>query len=234
MKLTTGFDFQGYFITEYIDVFFDEILFGIGLGKGFISSIDNILSSLSGSEATEMVEKLNDVKSELRRRVITKAQKAGANALIGIDFESSRLGDLLMVSMTATAVKIEKIIDPLPNTEGSAARLQHEKEIAEKERQEAEKKHKMEEERREKIAKGEAYEIDRKDLMQRLKQMDSTEKMLKEVRDALSMDPLLLSDDQMKKLENCNNIARMYGMRTGVKSFVDSIDGFLFSETENE
>ena len=70
--------------------------------------------------------------------------------------------------------------------------------------------------------------------MQRLKQMDSTEKMLKEVRDALSMDPLLLSDDQMKKLENCNNIARMYGMRTGVKSFLDSIDGFLFSETENE
>ena len=37
--------------------------------------------------------------------------------------------------------------------------------------------------------------------------------------------------DQMKKLENCNNIARMYGMRTGVKSFLDSIDGFLFSET---
>ena len=36
-----------------------------------------------------------------------------------------------MVSMTATAVKIEKIIDPLPNTEGAAARLQHEKEIAE-------------------------------------------------------------------------------------------------------
>lgn len=37
-----------------------------------------------------------------------------------------------MVSMTATAVKIEKIIDPLPNTEGAAARLQHEKEMQKK------------------------------------------------------------------------------------------------------
>lgn len=83
MKLTTGYDFQGYFITEYIDVFFDEILFGIGFGKGIASSIDNIFSSFSGGEATEMVEKLNDVKNELRKRVITKAQKAGANALIG-------------------------------------------------------------------------------------------------------------------------------------------------------
>ena len=28
MKLTTGYEFQGYFITEYYDVIFDEILVG--------------------------------------------------------------------------------------------------------------------------------------------------------------------------------------------------------------
>ncbi len=137
IKLTTGYDFQGYFITDYIDVFFDEILFGIGLGTGISSSIDNFLSSLSGGEAIEMIQKLNDIKIELRKRVMSKAQKVGANALIGIDFESSRLGDLLMVSITATAVKIEKIIDPLPITESSTTSLQHEKELAKKEIQEA-------------------------------------------------------------------------------------------------
>lgn len=136
IKLTTGYDFQGYFITDYIDVFFDEILFGIGLGTGISSSIDNFLSSLSGGEAIEMIQKLNDIKTELRKRVMSKAQKVGANALIGIDFESSRLGDLLMVSMTATAVRIEKIIDPLPITESSTTSLQHEKELAKKEIQE--------------------------------------------------------------------------------------------------
>ena len=84
-----------------------------------------------------MIQKLNDIKTELRKRVMSKAQKVGANALIGIDFESSRLGDLLMVSMTATAVRIEKIIDPLPITESSTTSLQHEKELAKKEIQEA-------------------------------------------------------------------------------------------------
>jgi uncharacterized protein YbjQ (UPF0145 family) len=129
MKLTTGYDFQGYFITEYIDVFFDEMLVGIGFGKALLSSIDNVFSSLSGGEATAMIEKLNNVKAELRKRVISKAERAGANALIGIDFESSRLGDLLMVSMTATAVKIEKIIEPLPLTAGTAAKMQEEKDL---------------------------------------------------------------------------------------------------------
>lgn len=230
MKLTTGYDFQGYFITEYIDVFFDEILFGIGFGKGIASSIDNIFSSFSGGEATEMVEKLNEVKSELRRRVISKAQKAGANALIGIDFESSRLGELLMVSMTATAVKIEKIIDPLPNTEGSAARLQREKELAQK----AEEKKKREAERQEKIAKGEVYVADRADLLQRLKQMDSTTKMLEEVRDSMREDPYLLSEEQFGKLKNCDATARMYGMRTGIRSFLSNIEEFLYPENRSE
>jgi len=234
MKLTTGYDFQGYFITEYIDVFFDEVLFGIGFSRGIASSIDNIFSSFSGGEATAMVDKLNDVKSELRRRVISKAQRAGANALIGIDFESSRLGELLMVSMTATAVKIEKIIDPLPNTEGTAARLQHQKEMAEQERIEAEKRQKREAARQEKISNGEVYVIDRMDFLQRLKKMDSTMDMLEEVKKALVEDPLLLSDEQVKKLESCNNTARMYGMRTGIATFLKNIEGFFFPDNEEK
>lgn len=234
MKLTTGYDFQGYFITEYIDVFFDEVLFGIGFGRGIASSIDNIFSSFSGGEATAMVEKLNDVKNELRKRVISKAQRAGANALIGIDFESSRLGELLMVSMTATAVKIEKIIDPLPNTEGAAARLQHEKEIAEEERLEAEKKRKREVERQERIARGESCGIDKENLLEKIKQLGSTVEMLEIVEKAMLEDPSLLSDEQFEKLKSCNNMARMYGMRTGAKSFLNNVESFFFPETENE
>lgn len=107
-KLTTGYDFQGYTITEYYDVLFDEILVGLGLGRSILANIDNNISALTGSEATAMINKLNEVKRLLRTRIINKAAMLGANALIGIDFESSKLGDLIMVSMTATAVKIEK------------------------------------------------------------------------------------------------------------------------------
>ena len=35
MILTTGYEVQGFYITEYIDVIFDEILVGLGFGKSF-------------------------------------------------------------------------------------------------------------------------------------------------------------------------------------------------------
>lgn len=49
--------------------------------------------------------------------MVREAEWLGANALIGIDFESSKPGDLIMVSITATAVGSEKIVSPLPTTE---------------------------------------------------------------------------------------------------------------------
>lgn len=110
-KLTTGFDFQGYVITEYIDVLFDEMLVGLGIGRSFVSSLDNFFSAVTGTEATAMIDKLNEIKYDLKSRLVSKAIDLGANAMLGIDFESSKLGDLIMVSMTGTAVKIKKAED---------------------------------------------------------------------------------------------------------------------------
>ena len=107
--MTTGCSFEGYVVTEYIDVMFDEILVGLGIGKSIVSSFDNFFSAVTGTEATTMINKLNEVKDQLKARMIQKAVDAGANAMLGIDFESSKLGDLIMVSMTGTAVKIKKI-----------------------------------------------------------------------------------------------------------------------------
>ena len=92
MILTTGHDLEGYVITEYIDVIFDELLVGIGFKKGLTSTIDNVISSFTGTEATEMIERLNMIKAALKHRVIRKADNLGANAIIGVSFESSRLG----------------------------------------------------------------------------------------------------------------------------------------------
>lgn len=106
--MSTGCSFEGYVVTDYIDVMFDEILVGLGIGKSIVSSFDNFFSAVTGTEATAMISKLNAVKDQLKTRMIQKAVDAGANAMLGIDFESSKLGDLIMVSMTGTAVKIEK------------------------------------------------------------------------------------------------------------------------------
>ena len=109
MPLTTGHTFDGYRIVKYCDVVFDEMFVGMGIFKKLFSGIDNYLASITGDEAVVVGERLNKVKESLRDRVKGKAAAMGANALIGVDFESSKVGELIMVSMVATAVKIEKI-----------------------------------------------------------------------------------------------------------------------------
>lgn len=207
MKLTTGFDFQGYFIEEYIDVIFDEMLVGIGLGKSIISTIDNMFSSLTGSEATAMIEKLNDVKSELRDRVVKKAQQLGANALIGIDFESSKLGDLIMVSMTATAVKIERIVSPLPTTEREL-----------KNAEEAELKAKAQEERERKLEylREHPNEFDVESVIQDLNALQSTKERADYIRRVIAENPNNFSDELTQQLEHKLHVERMYGRGSGL------------------
>ena len=134
-----------------------------------------------------------------------------------------------MVSMTATAVKIEKIIEPLPTTESTAARIQKEKELSEKAKLEAERKQQLEAERKEKLARGEIFEIDKSELFAHLKQMESVAEMLDEVKSAMAQDPTMLSEDQYKKLEECKEIARIYGKRAGAQSFIKQAERYFFS-----
>lgn len=95
-------------IQDYCDVIYDEIIVGFGFFKSCIASFDNFGAAIAGAEATQTTERLESIKNSLRNRVKEKAVKMGANALVGIDFEQSGMGDLIMVSMTATAVSIEK------------------------------------------------------------------------------------------------------------------------------
>ena len=148
MILTTGHDLEGYVITEYIDVMFDELLVGIGFKKGLTSTIDNVISSFTGTEATEMIERLNMIKAALKHRVIRKADNLGANAIIGVSFESSRLGELLMVSMTGTAVKIERLADYNPETIENNQRMIEEEEKRNERLRQVEEQRKLSEQRR--------------------------------------------------------------------------------------
>ena len=148
MILTTGHDLEGYVITEYIEVIFDELLVGIGFKKGLTSTIDNVISSFTGTEATEMIERLNMIKAALKHRVIRKADNLGANAIIGVSFESSRLGELLMVSMTGTAVKIERLADYNPETIENNQRMIEEEEKRNERLRQVEEQRKLSEQRR--------------------------------------------------------------------------------------
>lgn len=64
MKLTTGYEFQGYFITDYYDVIFDEMLVGLGLGKSFLKSLASAveLGGMHGKKlgADSYIKKLDE------------------------------------------------------------------------------------------------------------------------------------------------------------------------------
>lgn len=220
MKLTTGYDFQGYYISEYCDVIFDEILVGLGFGRSLISSLDNIVSAVTGSEATEMIDKLNDVKQELRARVIRKAEQLGANALIGIDFESSKLGDLIMVSMTATAVKIDKIIEWLPYTESmQKAEIENRKAIIQEQIE------KKESEKRKEIIQQASFDSDL--FIENLSKMGSTREMMEYINELVSVHPGIFTQASIKKLEETVQIGRLYGDKAATRSFINYVIEYL-------
>jgi uncharacterized protein YbjQ (UPF0145 family) len=75
------------------------------LGK-FIASWQSVI----GGEVTAFTEELEKARKETMERLVEKAQALGANAIVGVDFETSDLGigaGIVVVSATGTAVLIE-------------------------------------------------------------------------------------------------------------------------------
>ena len=109
IMMTTTHSFDGYKIKEYKGILFDETITGIGLKTAF-KSFGDIFASLTGEQMFALTDRINDLKGELIKRLKAKAVAQGANAIIGIDFESTIPGgSAIMVSANGTAVVVEKV-----------------------------------------------------------------------------------------------------------------------------
>ncbi len=75
------------------------------------------------------------------------------------------------------------------------------------------------EERTDKLDSDEKSKLARKNLLRTLNQLGSLDEMLAEVKKALSADPTLLSEEELQKLEYCEEVARQYGPKSGLSSF---------------
>ena len=223
MKLTTGYDFQGYFITEYLDVIFDEMLVGLGLGRSLAAALDNMFSAMDGTEATEMVDKLNEVKLQLRQRVIDKAKQLGADGLIGIDFESSKLGDLIMVSMTATAVKLDRIVSPLPLLQTQQDR----KCTAERKVKETEVRDQGQDQDREEPREPGVSGFDKVSFWRALNEFQTAREMIEYVRMQSAQHPDILTDSLVSSIGKYQQLERMYGKGAGRKDILNAVGDYL-------
>lgn len=101
---TTGFNFEGYRITEYHGVFAGNYVVGVGVPASLMAEVADLSGSRSGSIA-------NNIKSagySARRDLIKQCIMAGGNAIIGIAYNVYPYGSMLGVTISGTSVTIEK------------------------------------------------------------------------------------------------------------------------------
>lgn len=110
MMLTTGSTFEGYTVTKYIDVICEEVIFKNSFTNQITAAIENFVDSFSFRE-TELSgsgELISRARAYVKEKFCRKVASLGANAALGIEFESSIGADIVRVSISGTAVIIEK------------------------------------------------------------------------------------------------------------------------------
>ncbi len=106
-KITTTPNVPGYKIKTVLGVVTGLTPRTRGVLGKFVAGIQ----SLVGGEVTAFTTELEKARSEAIERVKSKAAALGANAIIGLDLETSDLGlqaGVVVISATGTAVTIEK------------------------------------------------------------------------------------------------------------------------------
>lgn len=105
MLLSTTSTLDGRTITQYHGVVFGETIIGANIIKDFFASIRDIVGGRSGSYEQVLREAREIAIGEMTQ----EAERLGANAIIGIDFDYETLGQangMIMVIATGTAVSV--------------------------------------------------------------------------------------------------------------------------------
>ena len=113
----TGYDTEDFIIvtTPTIPGYRIKRVFGVVTGltprtRGFLGKFVAGLESMFGGEVTAFTSELEKARADAIRRVKDKARSMGANAIVGLDLESSDLGlqlGVVVISATGTAVLVE-------------------------------------------------------------------------------------------------------------------------------
>ena len=105
MLISTTSSIEGKTIKEYRGVVFGEVINGINFMRDFSASITNVL----GGRATQYEEELINTRADAINEMMKRAEKVGANAIVGvkIDYEAIGQGSMMAVIASGTAVAIE-------------------------------------------------------------------------------------------------------------------------------
>ena len=105
MLMTTTPTVQGHEIAAYLGVVCGEVVIGAHLGKDILASFTNIVGGRSEAYESTLRETRDDALMEMAGA----AQKLGANAIVGVKFDYTVLGQngsMMMVAVSGTAVTL--------------------------------------------------------------------------------------------------------------------------------
>ncbi len=104
MLVTTTPNVEGYRITQYMGLVNGETIMGANIFRDFLASVTDVIGGRSGTYENKLKEARDIAISEM----VSQAQRAGANAIVGVDvdYEVVREG-MLMVAVSGTAVLVE-------------------------------------------------------------------------------------------------------------------------------
>ena len=116
--LTTSSHFDGYRVTKYIDIICEEVVFKNSFINRLSAGFEDLGNRLTFSE-TELSgssDLIARARIYVKDKFIHKLVSIGANAALGIDFESSIGSEIVRVAIFGPAVHIEKISQDVPNS----------------------------------------------------------------------------------------------------------------------
>lgn len=105
MILSTTPTIEGHPIREYKGVVTGETIIGANIVRDFFAGIRDVV----GGRSASYEEVLRQAKDTSMRELMERAQRLGANAVVGIDLDYETIGSnssMLMVTASGTAVVI--------------------------------------------------------------------------------------------------------------------------------
>lgn len=105
MILSTTPTIEGHPIREYKGVVTGETIIGANIVRDFFAGIRDVV----GGRSASYEEVLREAKETSMRELMERAQRLGANAVVGIDLDYETIGSnssMLMVTASGTAVVI--------------------------------------------------------------------------------------------------------------------------------
>lgn len=105
--LTTGYEFHGYEIKDYVGLVSGECV----IGTGIMADLFSDFSDLTGSKSSAFSNKMKEVKQAALNEMIEDSIELGGNAIIGIQYDHITFSgkNMIGISINGTSVKIVKV-----------------------------------------------------------------------------------------------------------------------------